>query len=46
MKRILYIVFVLPILLVSRGVAPEAHFSVDKLEAVVGEEVLFTNESS
>jgi PKD repeat protein len=45
MKRILYIAIIFPILLVSCELAPNAYFSVDKVEPVVGEEVIFTNQS-
>lgn len=45
MKKILYIMFTLPILLISCEILPDAYFSVDKVEAVVGEEVFFTNQS-
>jgi PKD repeat protein len=45
MKRLLYLIIVIPILLSSCEMSPEALFSVDKVEPVVGEEVFFTNQS-
>jgi PKD repeat protein len=45
MKRLLFIIIVIPILLSSCEIYPEAHFSVDKVEPSVGEEVFFTNHS-
>jgi hypothetical protein len=45
MKRILYLIIILPLLLSSCEMIPEALFYVDKLEPFVGEEVFFTNQS-
>jgi hypothetical protein len=45
MKRILYLTVILPILLISCEITPDALFSVDKPEPEVGQEVFFTNHS-
>jgi PKD repeat protein len=43
MKKYLYILFIVPVILSSCETIPDAHFSVDRLEAYVGEEIYFTN---
>jgi PKD repeat protein len=45
MKRIFYLILIIPIFLISCEITPEALFSVDKPEPEVGEEVFFTNHS-
>ncbi|NSW95584.1 MAG: PKD domain-containing protein [Bacteroidales bacterium] len=45
MKRFLYILLVLPFILYSCEMAPRAYFMAAPGDPVVGEEVLFTNES-
>lgn len=45
MKRIFYLLLILPILLSSCEIMPMAYFSVDKVKPFVGEVVFFTNES-
>jgi hypothetical protein len=46
MKHFLYFIIVIPVLMISCEMSPEALFSVDKVEPVVGEEVFFTNQSN
>lgn len=45
MKKYFYILFIVPVILASCEVIPDAHFSVDRIEAYVGEEIFFTNQS-
>jgi len=45
MKKYFYILFIVPVILASCETIPDAHFSVDRLEAYVGEEIFFTNQS-
>lgn len=45
MKKYFYIIFILPVILASCEVIPDARFTVDTVEAYVGEEVYFTNQS-
>ena len=45
MKRILFLLIVIPIVLISCDITPEALFIVDNIEPEVGEEVFFTNQS-
>ena len=45
MRRILYLIIIVPILLISCQKTPEALFSVETVEPVVGEEVFFKNHS-
>jgi len=46
MKRIFYLSMILPFFLLACERTPEAHFSVDKIEPEVGQDVFFTNESN
>jgi PKD repeat protein len=46
MKRIFYLSVILPFFLLACERTPEAHFSVDKIEPEVGQDVFFTNESN
>lgn len=45
MKKLFFILAIVPIILASCEKIPDAHFSVDTLDAYIGEEVYFTNES-
>jgi PKD repeat protein len=45
MRRLLYILAVVPLLITSCELQPDAFFYTDKTEVVVGEDVYFTNES-
>ncbi|MBE0673635.1 MAG: PKD domain-containing protein [Bacteroidales bacterium] len=45
MKRIIYTLAILPLLMASCELEPDAYFYTDKVEAVVGEEIIFTNSS-
>lgn len=45
MKKLFYIVAIVPLILASCETIPDAHFSVDTVEAYVGEEIYFTNQS-
>lgn len=45
MKRVIYFLAILPVVLVSCEMNPQAYFSADPGDPVVGEEVWFTNES-
>jgi len=45
MKKYFYLIFLVPDILASCETSPDAHFSVDRLEAYVGEEIYFTNQS-
>lgn len=45
MKKYFYILLILPIIISSCKVNPDAFFYTDKVEAYVGEEIYFTNDS-
>jgi hypothetical protein len=45
MKRIFYLILVLPVILISCQKTPVAHFSTDTVEPEVGHDVLFNNDS-
>lgn len=46
MKRIIYILAIVPLLITSCELQPDAFFYTDKTNVVVGEDVFFTNEST
>jgi PKD repeat protein len=46
MKRIIYTLAILPLLLASCELQPDAFFYTDKTDVLVGEDVYFTNEST
>jgi len=45
MKKIFYLSLILPVFFLACERTPEAHFSVDRIEPEVGQDVLFNNES-
>ncbi len=45
MKKIFYLLFLLPVIMISCESEPEAYFTVDEIDTEVGQKVLFTNES-
>jgi len=45
MKNIYCILFIIPIILSSCEITPDAFFTVDKVDAYIGEEIYFTNDS-
>lgn len=45
MKKLFYIVFIFPVILSSCEISPDAFFYADKVEAYVGEDIYFTNDS-
>ncbi len=45
MKKVFYILLILPVILSSCEVHPDAFFYADKVEAYIGEEITFTNDS-
>ena len=45
MRKYIYILFILPAIVASCKVNPDAAFFVDKVDAYVGEEIFFTNDS-
>jgi hypothetical protein len=45
MRRILFILAIAPLLITSCELQPDAFFYTDKTDVVVGEEIIFTNES-
>jgi len=45
MKRILFILLIFPVILSSCEIYPEAFFTTDKVQAFIGEEIYFTNDS-
>jgi len=45
MKKIFYLLFLLPVIMISCESEPEAYFSVDEIDTEVGQKLLFTNES-
>lgn len=45
MKRLFYLLFAIPVLLISCEDVPEASFNVDDITPEVGQEVFFTNQS-
>lgn len=45
MKKYFYILFILPVIVNSCKIDPDAFFYTDKVEAYVGEEIFFTNDS-
>lgn len=45
MRKILYISFIFSVILSSCEIYPDAFFTVDKVQAYIGEEIFFTNDS-
>lgn len=45
MRKIFYISFIITIILSSCEISPDAFFTVDKVNAYIGEEIYFTNDS-
>ncbi|MBS0011737.1 MAG: PKD domain-containing protein [Bacteroidales bacterium] len=45
MRKIFYILLIFPVILSSCEIIPEAFFTVDKVQAFIGEEIYFTNNS-
>ncbi len=45
MRKVFYILFIFPVILSSCEIYPDAFFLTDKVEAYIGEEIYFTNES-
>ncbi|MBN1387385.1 MAG: PKD domain-containing protein [Bacteroidales bacterium] len=45
MRKIFYILFLLPVILSSCEIYPDAFFFTDRVQAYIGEDVYFTNES-
>jgi len=45
MKKLFYLLFLLPLIMISCESEPEAYFTVDEIDTEVGQKLLFTNES-
>ncbi|MEA1887118.1 MAG: PKD domain-containing protein [Bacteroidota bacterium] len=45
MKKVFLIIFIIPVILSSCEIFPEAYFFTDKVQVYIGEEIYFTNES-
>ncbi len=45
MRKVYYILFIIPIILSSCEIYPDAFFTVDKVQSYIGEEIYFTNDS-